>query len=141
MAVAGAALVVEAMAAAVVQALLLSLYQRQTIQEQLQDHPRSQRLAAIRFLNLRLQAPTPHKAHIMDTQTLINALFGIVLLGTGWFLNELWRAVKELRADLHDIEAELPKEYVLKVDLDKRMEHIETMFQRIYDKIDGKADK
>lgn len=77
----------------------------------------------------------------MDTQTLINALFGIVLLGTGWFLNELWRAVKELRADLHEIEAELPKEYVLKVDLDKRMEHIEAMFQRIYDKLDGKADK
>jgi hypothetical protein len=77
----------------------------------------------------------------MDTQTLINALFGIVLLGTGWFLNELWRAVKDLRADLHEIEAELPKEYVLKVDLDKRMEHIEQMFQRIYDKIDGKADK
>jgi hypothetical protein len=77
----------------------------------------------------------------MDTQSLINALFGIVLLGTGWFLNELWRAVKELRSDLHEIEAELPKEYVLKVDLDKRMEHIETMFQRIYDKLDGKADK
>lgn len=77
----------------------------------------------------------------MDTQTLINALFGIVLLGTGWFLNELWRAVKELRSDLHKIEADLPKEYVLKVDLDKRMQHIEDMFQRIYDKIDGKADK
>lgn len=77
----------------------------------------------------------------MDTQTLLNALFGLILLGTGWFLNELWRAVKELRKDLHDIEAELPKEYVLKVDLDKRMEHIENMFQRIYDKIDGKADK
>ena len=77
----------------------------------------------------------------MDTQSLINALFGIVLLGTGWFLNELWRAVKELRSDLHEIEAELPKEYVLKVDLDKRMQHIEHMFQRIYDKIDEKADK
>lgn len=77
----------------------------------------------------------------MDTQSLINALFGIVLLGTGWFLNELWRAVKDLRSDLHEIEAELPKEYVLKVDLDKRMEHIENMFQRIYDKIDGKVDK
>ena len=77
----------------------------------------------------------------MDTQTLINALFGVILLGTGWFLNELWRAVKELRKDLHEIEAELPKEYVLKVDLDKRMEHIENMFQRIYDKLDGKADK
>jgi hypothetical protein len=77
----------------------------------------------------------------MDTQTVINTLFGIVLLGTGWFLNEVWRAVKELRKDLHEIEAELPKEYVLKIDLDKRMEHIETMFQRIYDKLDGKADK
>lgn len=63
------------------------------------------------------------------------------MLGTGWFLNELWRAVKELRKDLHDIEADLPKEYVLKVDLDKRMEHIENMFQRIYDQLNGKADK
>ena len=77
----------------------------------------------------------------MDTQNLINALYGAILLGTGWFLNEVWRAVKELRSDLHEIESELPKEYVLKVDLDKRMEHIEYMFQRIYDKIDGKADK
>jgi hypothetical protein len=77
----------------------------------------------------------------MDTQTVINTLFGIVLLGAGWFLNEVWRAVKDLRKDLHDIETELPKEYVLKIDLDKRMEHIEHMFQRIYDKLDGKADK
>ena len=77
----------------------------------------------------------------MDTQTLLNSLYGVILLGTGWFLNELWPAIKELRKDLHQIEADLPKEYVLKVDLDKRMEHIETMFQRIYDKLDGKADK
>lgn len=77
----------------------------------------------------------------MDTQTLLNSLYGVILLGTGWFLNELWRAVKELRKDLHQIEADLPKEYVLKVDLDQRMRHIEDMFQRIYDKIDGKADK
>ena len=47
----------------------------------------------------------------------------------------------ELREDLHDIETDLPKNYVMKVDLDKRMEHIEQMFQRIYDKLDGKADK
>lgn len=72
---------------------------------------------------------------------LFNALFGLVMVGSGWFLNELWRAVKELREDLHQIEADLPKDYVLKVDLDKRMQHIETMFQRIYDKLDEKADK
>ena len=77
----------------------------------------------------------------MESQMLLNALFGLVMLGAGWFLNELWRAVKELRKDLHQIEADLPKEYVLKVDLDKRMQHIEAMFQRIYDKLDEKADK
>jgi hypothetical protein len=36
---------------------------------------------------------------------------------------------------------DLPKSYVSKSDLDKRMEHIESMFQRIYDKLDHKADK
>lgn len=77
----------------------------------------------------------------MESQTLLNSLYGLVLLGAGWFLNELWRASKELREDLHRIETELPKEYVLKIDLDKRMQHIEDMFQRIYDKLDAKADK
>ena len=42
---------------------------------------------------------------------------------------------------MHDIEVDLPKTYVNKDDLDKRMKHIEDMFQRIYDKLDGKADK
>lgn len=77
----------------------------------------------------------------MDTQTIFNYVFGTGLAVGGWFAREVWGAVKELRRDLHDIETNLPKEYVLKVDLDKRMSHIEDMFQRIYDKLDGKADK
>lgn len=77
----------------------------------------------------------------MDTQTLINTGAALILTGFGWFAREMWGAVKELRKDLHRIESDLPKTYVMKVDLDKRMEHIEMMFQRIYDKLDGKADK
>jgi hypothetical protein len=77
----------------------------------------------------------------MDTQTLINTGAALILTGFGWFAREMWGAVKELRKDLHKIESDLPKTYVMKVDLDKRMEHIEMMFQRIYDKLDGKADK
>ena len=77
----------------------------------------------------------------MDTQTLINILFTIVIGGTGWILRELWGAVKDLRKDLHLLETELPKEYVLKVDLDKRMDRIEEMLERISMKLDGKADK
>mgnify|MGYP003334277403 CR=1 FL=1 len=77
----------------------------------------------------------------MDNQTIFNLVSGSALAVGGWFAREIWGAVKELRADLHEIEIDLPKSYVSKIDLDKRMDHIENMFQRIYDKLDGKADK
>lgn len=77
----------------------------------------------------------------METQPIINFVLLSAMAVGGWFAREVWTAVKELRKDLHKIETNLPKEYVLRVDLDKRMDHIETMFQRIYDKLDGKADK
>jgi len=76
-----------------------------------------------------------------DYQTLIDIIGGAILTVAGWLLRELWGAVKELQRDLNKLEANMPKEYVLKVDLDQRMKHIEDMFQRIYDKLDGKADK
>jgi len=76
-----------------------------------------------------------------DYQTLIDIVGGAILTVSGWLLRELWGAVKELQRDLNKLEANLPKEYVLKMDLDQRMKHIEDMFQRIYDKLDGKADK
>ena len=76
-----------------------------------------------------------------DYQNLINLGLGAVLTVAGWLMREVWGAVKELQRDLSKLEAALPKEYVLKDDLDKRMQHIEDMFQRIYDKLDGKVDK
>ena len=76
-----------------------------------------------------------------EYQNIIDLVGGMFLMVAGWFLRELWGAVKELQRDLNKLESNLPKEYVLKVDLDKRMAHIEDMFQRIYDKLDGKADK
>lgn len=77
----------------------------------------------------------------MDAQTLFNLAAGSALAIGGWFAREIWGAVKELRSDLHQLEIDLPKSYVSKPDLDKRMDHIEDMFKRIYDKLDGKADK
>ena len=77
----------------------------------------------------------------MDYQSTINLAEGVAIAVVGWLARELWGAVKELRRDISNMQANLPKEYVLKVDLDKRMSHIEDMFQRIYDKLDGKADK
>jgi hypothetical protein len=77
----------------------------------------------------------------MDHQTIVNIGGGIILAGIGWWARVIWDSVQRLKEDLHEIEVDLPKSYVSKSDLDKRMEHIESMFQRIYDKLDGKADK
>jgi hypothetical protein len=77
----------------------------------------------------------------VDTQTLINTALGAILAAIGWFARQLWDAVDGLKKDVHQIEVDLPKTYVMKDDLDKRMSHIEDMFQRIYDKLDAKADK
>ena len=76
----------------------------------------------------------------MDQST-INMALSAALAIAGWFARQLWEAVQALKADLHRIEANMPIDYVRKDDLDKRMDHIEDMFKRIYDKLDGKADK
>lgn len=78
---------------------------------------------------------------VLDAQSIVNILGGAVVAVGGWFARQLWDAVQKLKEDVHQIEVELPKNYVEKSDLDKRMKHIEDMFQRIYDKLDGKADK
>lgn len=77
----------------------------------------------------------------MEAQFVINVLGGIVIAGIGWAARELWTAVKALRDDVKRIEVALPTNYVQRNDLDTRMKHIEDMFQRIYDKLDTKADK
>jgi hypothetical protein len=77
----------------------------------------------------------------MEAQNLINIAAGAAIGVGGWFARQLWDSVQDLKKDLHEIEVDLPKNYVMKDDLDKRMSHIEDMFQRIYDKLDGKADK
>jgi hypothetical protein len=74
-------------------------------------------------------------------QTTINLALSAALAVAGWFARQLWEAVQALKSEVHQIEVDLPVNYVRKDDMDKRMDHIETMFQRIYDKLDGKADK
>ena len=76
----------------------------------------------------------------MDQST-INLAIAAILATIGWLARELWGAVQKLKDDLHNLETDLPKIYVLKDDLDRRMYHIEIMFQRIWDKLDGKADR
>ena len=77
----------------------------------------------------------------METQALIN--FGFVLVSgvLGWFAREMWSAVKELKGDLAKLREELPKTYVTKDDFKSDMQRVLDMLDKIWTKLDGKADK
>lgn len=77
----------------------------------------------------------------MDPQTIFNIVAGLALSVGGWFARQVWDAVKKLQQDLHDLEVDMPKNYVAKVDFKETMDKIYDKLDRIYDKLDGKADK
>jgi hypothetical protein len=79
--------------------------------------------------------------NIMDSQTLINGLFGILCAVAGWFFRVMWEAQQELQKDLGELEKNLPHTYALKVDYQKDIADIKIMLGKIFDKLDGKADK
>jgi len=77
----------------------------------------------------------------MDTQTLINGIFGLIMGVGGWFANEVWSAVKALQKDMHQIEVDLPSNYVRKDEFGDAIRRIEVICERIFDKLDNKQDK
>lgn len=78
---------------------------------------------------------------VLDFQILFNAAAGLVFIGAGWFLRQLWDAVERLKKDLHDIEKDLPVLYVRREEYTEIMRDIKDMFNKINDKLDNKADK
>jgi hypothetical protein len=77
----------------------------------------------------------------MDSQTVINAIGGLLALIIGWLGRELWDAVQKLKSDMKDLEINLPTNYVRKDDMEARFDKIEALLNRLFEKLDGKADK
>ena len=78
---------------------------------------------------------------MMESQNLINLLFGAVSAVLGWLAHELWSAVKELKADLARLREELPRGYVARDDYRNDIREIKEMLTRLFDRIDAKVDK
>jgi len=74
-------------------------------------------------------------------QEIINLIIGSVLAVLGWFARQLWDAVQKLKEDMKQIEVDLPTHYVRKDELEVRFDKIESMLNRIFEKLDSKADK
>jgi hypothetical protein len=81
----------------------------------------------------------------MDTQTLINFAMGSLLALIGWLARQLWEAVERLKADLHQIEVDLPSRYVRREEFSDALKEIKDLCRQIFDKVDSlekrKADK
>ena len=77
----------------------------------------------------------------MEAQSLINIVIGTVLSVLGWFARQLWDAVQDLKRDVKSIEVDLPTFYVRKEDLESRLDRLEAVLNRIFEKLDHKADK
>ena len=84
----------------------------------------------------------------MDWQIIINIGAGSLIAVGGWFARQLWDAVKELKRDINKLELHLSENYVKKsdvesfrTDMDKRFDRIEVILNKLFDKIEAKADK
>lgn len=77
----------------------------------------------------------------MEFQQIINLSIGAVLSVLGWFARQLWDAVQSLKEDMKQIEVDLPTHYVRKEDLESRLDRLEAALNRIFERLDGKADK
>lgn len=77
----------------------------------------------------------------MEDQQIINIIIGVVLSVLGWFARQLWDAVQDLKKDVKQIEVDLPTHYVRKEDLDVRLDRLEAALNRIFERLDHKADK
>lgn len=74
-------------------------------------------------------------------QELLNWIFGGVMALLGWLGRTLWDAVESLKKDVKDIEINLPSHYVRKDELEVRFDKIETMLEKIFERLERKADK
>ena len=77
----------------------------------------------------------------MDGQIIFNLIGSAVLVGIGWWCREIWDSVKDLKNDIRDIEVNLPTNYVRKSEIEARLDRIDQVLERIFDKLDEKADK
>jgi hypothetical protein len=77
----------------------------------------------------------------MDWQVIINLGGAACLSAIGWFARQIWDSVQDLKEDVKQIEIDLPTHYVKKDELAVRFDRIEHLLDKVYEKLDQKADR
>ena len=73
----------------------------------------------------------------MDWQTLFNIAVGLCGVFGGWILNDISRSIRTLDQDVR----KMPLTYVTKDQYRDDIAEVKTMLGKIFDRLDGKADK
>ena len=77
----------------------------------------------------------------MEMQQIIDLGLGAVMTVIGWFAREMWGAVKELKSDLSKLREDLPKFYVAKDDYREDIRELKEIMNKVFDRLENKADK
>lgn len=77
----------------------------------------------------------------MDWQIAFNIAFGGLCAVLGWIAKTLYDAVNSLKEDLSDLREEIASDRVHKDDFRDAIREVKEMLGKIFDKLDGKADK
>ena len=77
----------------------------------------------------------------MEFQSIFNLVGGAILLGVGWWCREIWDSVKTLKNSLQGLEVDLAKNYSTKSEINARLDKIDDILGKIFDKLDSKADR
>jgi len=77
----------------------------------------------------------------LDLQSIINwvaiVAFGVI----GYFYRQIVEDQKQDRQMINDLRVDMPKNYVSRDDLSSHLTRIETMLNKIFDRLEQKADK
>lgn len=73
----------------------------------------------------------------VDYQVLFNGAVTLAAFFGGWILNSIYKAVERLDADVRNI----PHNYVSRDDYRQDLQEVKKLLGKIFDKLDGKADK
>jgi len=72
---------------------------------------------------------------------MMNIAAGVALSVIGWLARTLWDAVHKLQSEIHQLEIDLPSNYIRKDEFQDGMKEIKEMLARIFDKLDQKVDR
>jgi len=77
----------------------------------------------------------------MESQDIFNAAITLSGAFGGWILKTIWDAIKDLKTEVRDLNREVNQDFVRREDFKDSITDIKEMLNKIFDKLDNKADK